>query len=279
MIAASIKLKGVSVFRRRFATIGLIAALGLAAVPGLARAQTDIDQGKSPAEIFTSDCAVCHKTTRGLAHDKNNSGELSSFLREHYTASKAQAAALAAYVLGAGGTAAVPAAQKPDRAKTTAVEEPRSGEPKTRAGRPTAKPEEEAPAAKFERPKEDAKPEGEPASERATGRRETKPATASRGGVRHEAEPTPPHETPAPEPAATASAPATETPSVAPVPAAVPPTPSPAPAAAEAPSTPSAPSTAAVPSEEPHPTTSAAAPAAESEPDNNTPVPRDNIPD
>jgi len=70
-------------------------------------AQTNIDQGKSPAEMFANDCAACHKTTRGLANGEN-SLSLSVFLREHYTASRDQAAALAAYVLANGGNAPAP---------------------------------------------------------------------------------------------------------------------------------------------------------------------------
>jgi len=141
--------------RRRVPTIGIVAALALAAVSPMAHAQLNIDQGKSPAEIFATDCAVCHKTTRGLANGKN-SLMLSSFLREHYTASRDQAAALAAYVLGAGGSGPAPPApgQKPgpERARA-AVEEPKTAEPKTAEPKmathpthPSAKPEERAPA-------------------------------------------------------------------------------------------------------------------------------------
>jgi hypothetical protein len=90
--------------------------------PG-AYAQTNIDQGKPASELFSNYCAVCHKSTRGLANGRG-APALSQFLREHYAASREQAAALAAYVLSAGGNAA-PA--KPERAKT---EEPRSQEPK-----------------------------------------------------------------------------------------------------------------------------------------------------
>ena len=35
-------------------------------------AQTNIDQGKSPAELFANDCAACHKTTRGLANGRSS---------------------------------------------------------------------------------------------------------------------------------------------------------------------------------------------------------------
>src|SRR5271170_3918684 len=104
--------------------IGLFVGL----LPALAHAQTNIDQGKSPAEIFANDCATCHKSARGLANGRGSSG-LASFLVEHYTASKDQAASLAAYVMGAGGGEAAPAtrgpkpASPPDRNRASAEPE------------------------------------------------------------------------------------------------------------------------------------------------------------
>ncbi len=137
-------------FRRLAPAIGLAAGLAAAMFPVLARAQVNIDQGKSPAEIYTNDCATCHKTLRGLAVGKN-SLMLSSFLREHYTASPEQASALAAYVLGAGGREPAPQASKPKPDLEHArAEEPKAGEPKPgelkTAAHPlgaSAKPEEE----------------------------------------------------------------------------------------------------------------------------------------
>lgn len=138
--------------------IALIAGVASALLPVAARAQVNIDAGKSPAEIYASDCATCHKTLRGLAAGKN-SLTLSSFLREHYTASRDQATALAAYVLGAGGAEPAPK-QKPEvehaRAEEPKTGEPKAGEPKTSEAkpgqpktaahpiRPAAKPHEEA---------------------------------------------------------------------------------------------------------------------------------------
>ena len=49
------------------AMIGFVAGMG----PAIADAQTNIDQGKTPAQIFASNCAGCHKLTRRLAHGKN----------------------------------------------------------------------------------------------------------------------------------------------------------------------------------------------------------------
>ncbi|MGB7035791.1 MAG: hypothetical protein WBD71_09700 [Xanthobacteraceae bacterium] len=110
-------------FRGLSAKIGLIVAPALVFLPLAALAQVNIDAGKSAAEIYASDCATCHKTPRGLAAGKN-SQMLSSFLREHYTASGNQASALAAYVLATGGAEPAPK-QKPDTEHARA-EEPRS---------------------------------------------------------------------------------------------------------------------------------------------------------
>jgi hypothetical protein len=68
------------------------------AAAGPAVAQENLDLGKSPAQLFASDCAICHKTTQGLSKGGGVFGGLQSFLREHYTASKESAAAIAAYV-------------------------------------------------------------------------------------------------------------------------------------------------------------------------------------
>jgi hypothetical protein len=141
---------GLSVFRHLASVIGIGLAMALVVAP-VASAQTNIDRGKPPSELFANYCAVCHKTTRGLATGRN-SLTLSLFLREHYATSREQAAALAAYVISAGGNA--PAPTKPERAKT---EEPKNQEPKTQESkshegkpRPTsaaARPEPEKPGA------------------------------------------------------------------------------------------------------------------------------------
>jgi hypothetical protein len=131
-----------SVFRRLVSVIGFLAGLAPAVFAGVAQAQVDIDQGKSPAEMFSSDCATCHKSVRGLASGKN-SLMLSSFLREHYTASRQEASSLAAYVLGAGGGEAAPKGQEPKEPKTAA----RPGAASARAEEPPASTKPQRPAA------------------------------------------------------------------------------------------------------------------------------------
>jgi len=239
-------LKEISVVRRFAPTVARMfhfgAFLALAVIPGVAHAQVNIDQGKPAAEIYQSDCATCHKTTRGLA-DGKNSLMLASFLREHYTASREQAAALAAYVLGAGGGAAAPA-QKPsqDHAKATG-EEPRTAEPKT-AEPKTAEP-------KITEPKTAARPspEAKPADQdhptvSSTGKRDGRPATASRGQKQEPEAASPPQQ----------AAPVVATPAATP---------------AGTPDT----------SGQDSVTTKSASAPAESQPGDNAPVPRDNIPD
>jgi hypothetical protein len=75
------------------------------------RAQENLDQGKSGAQLFVSDCAICHKTTAGLS--KGRMLGLDGFLQQHYTASRESAAAIAAYV---NATDKGPAAPAPARA-------------------------------------------------------------------------------------------------------------------------------------------------------------------
>jgi len=226
------------VFRRLAPAIGLAAGLAAAMFPVLARAQVNIDQGKSPAEIYTNDCATCHKTLRGLAVGKN-SLMLSSFLREHYTASPEQASALAAYVLGAGGREPAPQASKPKPDLEHArAEEPKAGEPKPGEPKPgEPKPGEPKPG----EPKTAAHPLGASAKPE-----EEKRSTEQEAKHEEHAAPTP----------ATNETPGTAA------------TPSPAFGPALSPAS----------NPETSPTTSAAIPA-EEQPTAGVTVPRDNIPD
>jgi hypothetical protein len=186
MMSQPTKPKEAGVFRGVAPAIGLFVGL----LPAVAQAQTNIDQGKSPAEIFATDCATCHKSARGLANGRGSSG-LASFLVEHYTASKDQAAALAAYVMGAGGGEAAPAARGP---------KPASAPDRNRASVEPAAPPTRTPG----------KPDQAPP---AAGRQGPQPATASRKPAS-----TPPTQ----QPAAVVAEPAPSGPSAQESPAAVP---------------------------------------------------------
>src|SRR5690348_157266 len=132
MVVERETIRGVGVVRRFAPVMGAVLVTAMAVIAaGPLRGQTNIDQGKSASELFANYCVVCHKSTRGLANGRNNL-TLSLFLREHYAASSQQAAALAAYVISAGGNA--PAA-KPERAKS---EEPKGQEAKGRETKPRA---------------------------------------------------------------------------------------------------------------------------------------------
>jgi hypothetical protein len=74
---------------------GFAAAFAIA--PALAE---DLTAGKTPAQLFRSDCGACHRSPNGLVKERGNVSGLTSFLREHYTTKAESAAALAAYVSG-----------------------------------------------------------------------------------------------------------------------------------------------------------------------------------
>ena len=61
-----------------------------------ARAQTNLDRGKSAAQIFADTCNACHRSPREIRATS------AAFLREHYTTGPQQAAAMAAYLASIG---------------------------------------------------------------------------------------------------------------------------------------------------------------------------------
>jgi hypothetical protein len=134
----------------RTAALFALTALPWAAAP--AHAQENLDAGKTPAQLFDSDCSVCHKTPRGLA-SKSSSFSLSGFLRQHYTSSRQTATALATYLASVGGAEPEP---KPaaGRGRTTAVE--RNGTAAARRNKPKddARPATESAAASAKKPPE-----------------------------------------------------------------------------------------------------------------------------
>lgn len=108
-----------SVIRR-----GLLSLMTMVVVTsGTARSE-DLDQGKSGAKLFASNCAQCHSSPRGLAKGRF-SWTLSGFLEEHYTSGSASAQALAAFLQSADARATPqPAGRKPRPAGTTTTAAP-----------------------------------------------------------------------------------------------------------------------------------------------------------
>jgi mono/diheme cytochrome c family protein len=136
----------------------LIAMVALCAA-GAAAAQENLEKGKTPAQLYASDCATCHQSPRGLSKGAGGYG-LENFLRAHYTASRESAAALAAYLRNLDraapserdqaaskkkSTTAKPALppRKPgegksslDEGKAKATERPNTGAPKAEENKP-----------------------------------------------------------------------------------------------------------------------------------------------
>ena len=116
------------------------AAVALLAA-GSAAAQENLDSGKSAAQLYASDCAICHKTPQGLSKAAGDFG-LANFLREHYTASREAAAAIAAYVEANdhGGPPAERGAKRAGKPKEAAKPgEAKSSKAKTEAKGPNRK--------------------------------------------------------------------------------------------------------------------------------------------
>jgi hypothetical protein len=84
---------------RRFVRIGLAAAAALAAQAALA--QENLELGKSGAQLYASDCAICHKSAQALIREGYPT---EGFLRVHYTSSREMAAEIFTYLRGVAKT-------------------------------------------------------------------------------------------------------------------------------------------------------------------------------
>ena len=80
---------------------GMVLAASMLA--GAASAQENLDAGKSGAQLYASNCAICHKSAQALNKSGGGLFGLDSFLREHYTSSRESAAAISAYLKSVGG--------------------------------------------------------------------------------------------------------------------------------------------------------------------------------
>jgi len=127
----------------RCLTIGLTTVI----LAGPAASQESLGKGKTPAQLFASDCSPCHKSAQGLAKSGGLFG-LDGFLREHYTASRESAAAIANYLKSMEGGPSGPGratkrATKGDETKkkpAAKTEERKGAEKKPDAGGEEPKP-------------------------------------------------------------------------------------------------------------------------------------------
>lgn len=165
---------------------------------GAARGQENLDHGKTPAQLFASDCAICHKSARGLSRGGGLFG-LQSFLRAHYTASVQSAASLAAYLQAVDRKALPPrkrTTRRPPKnppapkVRPKPAGEEKAGEPK-KSGQPdeareAAKPDAGKPAA--ESPIEPKPAETTPSEAVSGEARASTPESGSRTGAQPAAE-------------------------------------------------------------------------------------------
>ena len=124
------------------------AAVWVAMLP--AQAQSNLDAGKSPAQIFADTCNACHRSAREL---KQTSGR---FLLEHYTTGGQEAAAMAAYLASVGSDPRAvqqrrPPAMGAGQAATTAARRTppaadQGRQPETQTALPATTPGRRAPA-------------------------------------------------------------------------------------------------------------------------------------
>ncbi len=75
----------------------LIGSLALC-IASWAGAQENLEKGKTAAQLYANDCAICHKSPQSLKAPAIFGFE--SFLREHYAASHETAATIATYLNG-----------------------------------------------------------------------------------------------------------------------------------------------------------------------------------
>jgi hypothetical protein len=160
----------------RLGFVGIFAILGMfLAVP--AGAQENLDSNKTAAQLFTSDCAICHKSAQGLAKSGGILG-LENFLRQHYTASRESAAAIAAYLQSVGRGPAAPAPGRAVKRTPKGDDKAKAAEKKPAAAKPgDAKIEPKASDAKPSAPKaSEPKPSGPKASEPKASEPKPKPS-------------------------------------------------------------------------------------------------------
>jgi hypothetical protein len=82
-------------------------ALPLSIVAQPAQAQSNLDAGKSAAQIFADTCSACHKSPREIKRTS------AAFMREHYTTGMREATAMAAYLASIGSDPGAVQQRKP----------------------------------------------------------------------------------------------------------------------------------------------------------------------
>jgi hypothetical protein len=89
----------IRVWTRAFARRSLL-LLAVILLPGVAAAQVDYSAGKTPEQLFNSDCSACHASPQVVGRSRD-AAALTVFLRQHYTTKAQWAALLANYLVRA----------------------------------------------------------------------------------------------------------------------------------------------------------------------------------
>ena len=74
--------------------------LAVALLPGTAVAQVDYSKGKTPEQLFNSDCSACHASPQAIGRSRDVRA-LTAFLEQHYTTKTQWAALIANYLVRA----------------------------------------------------------------------------------------------------------------------------------------------------------------------------------
>jgi mono/diheme cytochrome c family protein len=122
----------------RFLAVLAPVLLFVTAVQAAPTEQNDYDAGKTPAQLFESDCGICHNSPAGLS--KAPGMGLESFLGEHYTASHEAAAILAKYLqaVDTGQKEMSPARRSKASVKPKSAKESKASETKRSDAQPDA---------------------------------------------------------------------------------------------------------------------------------------------
>ena len=89
----------IRVWSRVFAPRYLV-LLAVALLPGTAVAQVDYSKGKTPEQLFNSDCSGCHASPQAVGRSRDVRA-LTAFLEQHYTTKTQWAALIANYLVRA----------------------------------------------------------------------------------------------------------------------------------------------------------------------------------
>jgi hypothetical protein len=158
--------------------LGISVGVWGAALP--AYGQSNLDAGKSAAQIFSTTCVNCHRSTREIRRTT------ASFMRQHYTTGGQEAAAMAAYLAGLDSDPkAIEQRRKPSMganqvAPAETAAKPKDGAPSGEAAKPSgeaAKPSETQAALNPRQSSEPAKPA------QSAGAKARRPAESMEAGV------------------------------------------------------------------------------------------------